>query len=149
MDLTLVEQLACREMAAAGLEGWEFAWDRAKRRAGVCRFGNRTISLSRPLMELFAHEEVLDTIRHEIAHALVGPEHKHDAVWRAAARRLGATPKARMPASLPTPPPTWVGECPRGHQFRRYRRPSAKVSCSACHPTFDARFVVEWERAAA
>ena len=37
--------------------------------------------------------DVRDTILHEIAHAIVGPGHGHDAVWQTAERRIGCTPK--------------------------------------------------------
>ena len=35
--------------------------------------------------------EIEDTLLHEIAHALVGRRHHHDAVWRAKAREIGCT----------------------------------------------------------
>ena len=36
-------------------------------------------------------DHIRDTILHEIAHALVGPCHGHDAVWRQKAREIGCT----------------------------------------------------------
>ena len=33
--------------------------------------------------------DIRDTLLHEIAHAIVGPGHGHDAVWQTAARRIG------------------------------------------------------------
>ncbi|GAB5412620.1 MAG: hypothetical protein Cons2KO_02230 [Congregibacter sp.] len=41
-----------------------------------------------------AREDLLDTIRHEFAHLIVGIRHKHGPRWRAAAASLGAIPKA-------------------------------------------------------
>ncbi|HQK32467.1 MAG TPA: SprT-like domain-containing protein, partial [Phycicoccus sp.] len=67
--------LARRLMFEHDLTGWTVVADRAKTRAGVCRFAKRQIGLSRPLTELHSEAEVRDTILHEIAHALVGPEH--------------------------------------------------------------------------
>ena len=40
-------------------------------------------------------EEVRDTILHEVAHALVGPGHGHDTVWKATAAQVGARPQRR------------------------------------------------------
>ena len=37
--------------------------------------------------------EIRDTLLHEIAHAIVGPGHGHDALWQTAARRIGCTEK--------------------------------------------------------
>ena len=39
-------------------------------------------------------EKVLDTLLHEIAHALAGPKARHGPVWKAIAKKLGATPRA-------------------------------------------------------
>ena len=44
-------------------------------------------------------EEIVDTILHEIAHAIVGSKHGHDAVWKAVARRIGLP---QRPAYTPT-----------------------------------------------
>ena len=68
-----------------GLQGWTVAYDGAKRRAGICRFGPKVLGLSAPLTALHSEAEVRDTILHEIAHAIAGPRHGHDATWRAIA----------------------------------------------------------------
>ncbi len=65
-----------------GLDDWEVAYDNAKRRAGICRFADRTLGLSAPLTAVHSEDDVRDTILHEIAHALVGPRRGHDATWR-------------------------------------------------------------------
>ena len=36
---------------------------------------------------------LVDTLLHEIAHAIVGPGHAHDAVWQTAARRIDCKAK--------------------------------------------------------
>ncbi len=41
------------------------------------------------------NEQVRDTVLHEIAHAIAGPEAGHGPLWKATARRIGATPRAR------------------------------------------------------
>ncbi len=38
-------------------------------------------------------EEVKNTLLHEIAHALVGPGHRHNRVWRQKAREIGCDAK--------------------------------------------------------
>ena len=38
--------------------------------------------------------EACQTLAHELAHAVVGPGHKHGKEWKAVARALGAVPKA-------------------------------------------------------
>ena len=46
--------------------------------------------------------DIRDTLLHEIAHAIVGPGHGHDALWQTAARRIGCTAKrcSTVPHSL-------------------------------------------------
>lgn len=127
-----------------GLVGWRIVIDRAKTRAGVCRFARREIGLSGPLTALHSPAEVHDTVLHEIAHALAGPQHKHDAVWRAEATRLGCSTRACLPPGAPRVEAPWVGTCPAGHTISRHRRPSRRGSCSRCGPTYSPEHVFEW-----
>ena len=145
----LMEIGAAREMARGlmdehGLQGWQLIFDRAKRRAGVCRPGQRTIGLSRPLTELHDVAQVRDTVLHEIAHARVGAAHGHDAVWRAEARRLGGSGARLVAADAPRVPGRWVGVCPAGHEVDRMRRPASPVSCSRCSPRFSLEHLLAW-----
>ena len=75
------------------LQGWGFKFDRSLNRLGQCDHGNFTISLGRHATEVNSEEQVLMTIVHEIAHALVGGHHGHDGVWRAKAIELGHSGK--------------------------------------------------------
>ena len=127
-----------------GLEHWRVTTDRAKTRAGVCRFGARTISLSDPLTRLHDESEVRDTLLHEIAHALVGPDHGHDDVWRSKAVEIGCSGQRTVDASSPHVEGPWRGECPAGHTYTRHRRPGRVLSCLTCHPEFDASSILTW-----
>lgn len=127
-----------------GLEHWRVTTDRAKTRAGVCRFGARTISLSAPLTRLHDESEVRDTLLHEIAHALVGPTHGHDDVWRSKAVEIGCSGQRTVDTSSPQVEGPWRGQCPAGHTYTRHRRPRRVLSCLACHPEFDAGSILTW-----
>lgn len=127
-----------------GLFGWRVVIDRAKTRAGVCRFARREIGLSGPLTALQSWAEVRDTVLHEIAHALVGPQHKHDAVWRAEAARLGCSPRACLPPTAPRVAAPWVGTCPAGHTVSRHRRPEQRGSCSRCSSAYSPEHQFHW-----
>lgn len=132
-------------MDAAALRDWSFRFDSAKRRAGSCVHRTRTITLSGPLTDLYDVDTVRGVILHEIAHALVGPEHHHDRTWKRVARGLGAPDSARLPASLPTPEEPWVGTCPRcGAQRRLFRAPRRVTSCGVCSRVFDPDRILEW-----
>jgi len=136
--------MAERLMAEHGLVGWQVQLDNAKRRAGVCRFGDRVIGLSAPLTRMHGEPEVRDTVLHEIAHALAGPAHGHDAVWRATARKIGCSGDRCVPEGAPRVVGSWVGVCSAGHVKDRHRRPERVMSCGQCRPDFSPEHVFEW-----
>ncbi|WP_022869029.1 SprT-like domain-containing protein [Schaalia vaccimaxillae] len=132
-------------MDAAGLTRWSFRFDHAKRRAGSCTHSTRTITLSGPLVDLYDVDTVRGVILHEVAHALVGPDHHHDAVWKKVARGLGAPDSARLSADLPKPVEPWVGHCPMCDAQRKlFRAPRRVTACGHCSSTFDAARILEW-----
>jgi predicted SprT family Zn-dependent metalloprotease len=136
--------LARALVAEHGLQGWTVGLDRAKTRAGACHYAKRLITLSGPLTRLHSDEHVRDTILHEIAHALVGPKHRHDEVWRETAVRIGCTGERCVPADAPKVAGDWLGTCPAGHEVHRHRRPQRPQSCSRCRPAFDLAHLLEW-----
>ena len=127
---------------------WHFEFDAATTRLGLCRFKTRTISLSRRLTEVNTRETVLDTILHEIAHALQ-PLAGHGRIWKLQCMALGAKPQACARASdVVTLQGKYVATCPGcGAQFHKHARPRYKKprACRACcHGRFDARFILEY-----
>ena len=115
MILADAEKLAKELMAQFGLSGWIFEFDNAKRRFGSCLHATGSlrsilalgtakgkITLSSELTLVNDRAQVEDTIRHEIAHALVIPKPRvygqkresHGAEWKAMCAKTGATPKA-------------------------------------------------------
>lgn len=113
--------------------GWTFEWSNARCQFGYCHYVKKVIRLSLPLTELNSEGQVLNTIMHEVAHALT-PWHGHDSVWRAKAVELGAHPRSCGEGI--TAPPRWAGVCPTCEQVvaHRHRRPPYYTSrhCSAC-----------------
>ncbi len=93
---------------------------------------------------LHSEDEVLDTILHEIAHALVGPQHGHDAVWRAKAREIGCSGERCVSSDSARVPGDWVGRCPAGHEKHRHRAPTRLMSCGECSRRFDPRHLFAW-----
>jgi predicted SprT family Zn-dependent metalloprotease len=144
VELFAAAALARRLMNEHGLHDWSLTFDNAKTRAGVCRQATRQIGLSRPLTRLHSEAEVHDTILHEVAHAIVGATHHHDAVWRAKAREIGCSGERCVSSSEDQLPGDWTGTCPAGHTVTRHRRPSRALSCSTCSPTFDPTALLEW-----
>lgn len=113
-----------------GLHEWRVVLDHARRRAGQCDYRAKTISLSRHYVRYATEDHIKDTILHEIAHALVGPNHGHDAVWRQKAREIGCT--ATRCHTLEFSPARWLMRCPNGcFEVTRHRRKS-HMACARC-----------------
>jgi hypothetical protein len=144
MELDKAAVLATQFMDQHGLEGWRLGFDRAKARAGTCRPAERLISLSAPLTRLHSEEQVKDTVLHEIAHALVGAQHKHNAVWRAKALAIGCSGERCVDPEAGRPLAAWRGTCAAGHQVEQHRRPTRVATCRLCAPAFDLAHVFEW-----
>ncbi|MEC7208813.1 MAG: SprT-like domain-containing protein [Pseudomonadota bacterium] len=125
-----VLDLAYALLAEHGLSDWQVRFDHARRRAGLCNYTTRTISLSRHYARHATQEHITDTVLHEIAHALVGPQHGHDAVWRQKAREIGCT--ATRCHTLSFSSAKWMMVCPNGcFAVERHRRKSGLV-CASC-----------------
>jgi len=144
MDLGAAHTLATSLIRDHGLVGWSVEFDRAKSRAGVCRFDRRVIGLSARLTRLHSPDEVRETVLHEIAHALVGPRHAHDAVWRRTALAIGSTGERCLAEEAPRVVGAWLGVCPAGHTMERHRRPERVAVCGLCTSSFDLAHVFEW-----
>ena len=145
MEMSDARRLAGALMAEHGLASWRLEFDRAKRRAGICRYDRATIGLSAPLTRLHSESEVRDTVLHEIAHALAGPGAGHGPRWQAIARRIGCSGERCVSAESPRVPGAWVGTCPVGHTAELHRRPERVRSCSVCTPgRFSADHILEW-----
>jgi predicted SprT family Zn-dependent metalloprotease len=123
-------ETAAELMRQHGLQGWSVRLDHARRRAGQCDYTRRVISLSRHYVRHADTAHIHDTILHEIAHALVGPHHGHDAVWRRKAREIGCSATRCHTLTFATAP--WVMRCPNGcFEVARHRRKSGLV-CATC-----------------
>lgn len=101
--------------------GWTVTWDNARRRAGFCWYPKRTIGFSRFIAERVSELDFMDTVAHEVAHALVGGDHGHDAVWRRKAIELGGSGIRTHDFFDPQAP--WIGVCEHGKRFNRYKTP--------------------------
>ena len=147
MSLTEVaargKQLIREHEDNSGLKaGWHFAFDLAPARGGSCRYSDQQITLSVTYCLKASREEIVDTILHEIAHAIVGPKHGHDATWKAAARQIGCTAERchRIQHTLPR----WHGQCGCGQQWERQRL-SQRIRTSRCGK---CKGNIEWKRVA-
>lgn len=144
--LSDVSLQAERLIARHRLAGWSFQLDDAPRRAGSCSYETKLITLSRLYCLHASDEEVRDTILHEIAHALVGPDHHHDKVWKAKARSIGCT--AERCHQTEFAPPLYILSCPTcgwRHKSNVRRR---NIVCKHCRrrPRREPFTRQAWER---
>lgn len=106
---------------------WEFRLGRSKHRLGVCKFQEKVIEVSEIHARNDPAEIVLDTLKHEIAHALVGPGNGHNETWKAKAREVGCSPDACNSHSKHETyraPGKWFAVCPTcTKEFNWYKKP--------------------------
>ena len=94
MNLYEAEQLAGIEINKWLTNlSWSFKWNNRKTAFGVCNYRDQTIQLSKFLTQSQPESEVLDTIRHEIAHALSGSGNGHNHIWKRYCRLVGSNGK--------------------------------------------------------
>ncbi|MFG6402777.1 SprT-like domain-containing protein [Microbacterium sp. P04] len=125
---------------------WSFGFDNAKRRAGLCDFRRKRISVSRYLSARYDDDVNHQTLLHEVAHALAGPSAGHGPQWKSVARRLGYVGGTTHHGETAEELAPWVGMCPAGHIAYRHRRAPRATSCSKCAPRFDERYQFTWTR---
>ncbi|HOP08176.1 MAG TPA: SprT-like domain-containing protein [candidate division Zixibacteria bacterium] len=105
--------------------------------AGMYLPSAKIIRIGRRYHNLYP-EELADTLKHEMIHII---HIKHDAAFKAEARRIGASIRARSHPDLRRPP-KYVYECPVcGREYPRQKR-LRMASCGVCTSgrKFDKRF---------
>lgn len=121
----IANNLLCKH----NLTDWSFKFDNAKKRYGNCNYTRKIISISRNLYELNEFSSSLDTLLHEIAHALAGFSNGHNEVWKQKAIELGCS--ATRCHNNETVKPSLIGVCPNCKQtIKRHRR--KVLACGQC-----------------
>ena len=130
-------EIARSTMNKHGLTDWAFGFDRSVRRFGCCHYQTKTITLSEKLVELNNEATVLDTILHEVAHAIVGHSEGHGTCWKAKARELGCTAERCYSSDTVTAVNrSFIGTCPScERKIERHRRKN--ISCGRCCRAFN------------
>jgi predicted SprT family Zn-dependent metalloprotease len=140
MDLKTLAAIAAERFAEYKLVGWTFGLSDSKRRLGVCKYREKRIEIGAYYARHNPEAAVVDTLLHEIAHAIAGVKAGHGPVWQAVALRLGATPRAcdDSPETV-VQPGDWQTTCPACNRtHHRYKRPRAlsgyRCKCPARTP---------------
>jgi predicted SprT family Zn-dependent metalloprotease len=95
MDTKRAQMMAQDMMQHHGLaqQGWVFVWSKQKKANGYSWHAKKTIGLSMYTTPLRKEDDVLNTILHEIAHALLGAAFGHGRDWKLKAIEVGAIPE--------------------------------------------------------
>ena len=122
--------------------GWRFGFETTASRAAVCRHRDKTIAMSLSYALRAPWHEIVATLLHEIAHAIVGPHHKHDRVWKAKAREIGCT--AERCTSLQHSVGGWLGRCNTCRRTWTRHRLTTKMRTRSLCPRCKTR--ITWQR---
>lgn len=144
MDLKELEVIARHELRKHNLRGWTFGWSKSRRQLGVCKYRSKRIEIAEFYALNSPKDSVLDTLLHEIAHAIAGPSARHGPAWKAVAVRLGATPRACEDSDqVVVEPGDWQANCPACNKtVHLYRQPR---SLTGYHCRCEARSPLTFE----
>jgi len=125
-----IHELAIDLLQIHALKTWSFEFDHSTRRAGCCRYHDRTITLAFELARTGSDDDIRDTILHEIAHALVGRKHNHDAIWKAKAREIGCS--GERTHLLQFSAPRWTVTCENRCWSHTAQQRNPRLICRNC-----------------
>lgn len=151
MDTHEMRLIAEAALVRHGLSDWTFGFDRGTNRFGLCRYTEKRITMSRRLVELNDVERCKSTLMHEVAHALVGYAHGHDAVWQAKAIELGSDGRARFSESntkMTYKYKARCGVCGTEHKRQKMTARANRESCGVCYRRTGKLVKVVWKPAA-
>lgn len=147
MDINRAAKIANELMIKYEVDklGYKFRFNKKKLSAGTCSYTEKTIQLSLPITQFAEEHDVVDTILHEIAHALT-PGHGHDKVWKKKAIEIGCRGKRCFDEKTSTMNAAnkiakYKGVCPNGHLSFRNRLPKRNMSCGVCCKHYNPKFI--------
>ena len=139
MKLEKARNIALKLMRQHGVSDYTFKWDRAVRRFGCHNGRLKTLSLSRPMTEHESNEKrVINTILHEIAHALdyrKRGKSNHDSELKRVAVSIGCSGETCSSVSGVDKSQfmKWVATCPSCEREVYYaRKTKVDKACGGC-----------------
>lgn len=142
--------IARKKMEEHGLKApWEFNFDSAKQRAGLCNYTDHQISLSRYIVQYHSLDQSEQVILHEVAHALAGKSAGHGPNWKKVAKSIGYRGEKFTGKEIAEQTARWIGECKNGHRHYRFKSPRSQLACGYCGKGFSRRYLISWSERAA
>jgi predicted SprT family Zn-dependent metalloprotease len=126
MDVAQAKELVETEVAHHLGSDWHVSYFKAARIYGQCRHGpkKKLIRINELFLSQCEKPQVLELVRHEIAHGLAGRHRGHDRHFAAICNLLGTSPKSTMKICLDVPYKYSLTCSHCGHIYKRhtYRR---------------------------
>jgi predicted SprT family Zn-dependent metalloprotease len=134
-DPAAIRQAAEKLLAQHGLtqKGWVFRFDERLTSNGTCSYQHKEITFSVHRLNS-PPAAIVNTLLHEVAHAIVGPHHHHDDEWRRVAGKIGCIvgTTCGTPGHV-RPPKRWTLRCRTcGREWHRHRRAAHGTRCPRC-----------------
>ena len=110
-------------------QGWNFGFNNRSRSAGVTKYTSKLIELSLVFIESskVQKKNIMNTILHEIAHALVGYKCGHNKKWKDKAIEIGCNGKRCCETFNETY--KYLLKCPNGCILKRMRIGKNHIQC--------------------
>ena len=93
MDIRVAHAFYVDLFAQHNVTDWKIRWNRRQGTAGETVYSKKTVTFSARAVQIYSDEDVINLGKHELAHILVGPEHKHGPKWKKQTKALGGTPE--------------------------------------------------------
>ena len=142
MTLDEITEKAEEFLHKHNLQDWQFAFSLTSSIGGQCWHRRKFITISVTYCQKATKAEIINTLLHEIAHAIAGYENKHNHVWQRVARSIGCN--AKRCHSVNHTPAKWSGKCKCRSDWKRQRLTKLARTgiCPRCSST------ITWTRAA-
>lgn len=111
-------------------QGWRTNFTKTDKYIACCDHTNKRIIISVPALNARSEAELMETIMHEMAHAIVGHGHGHDDVWKAKAVELGAKPVSCAPVNFDAGRSIAIAETKKPSKIK-----SIQKYCPTCYAT--------------
>lgn len=119
------------------IQRYKLIFNNRKRSLGTCNWKRKTIAISLQFLESAPMEEMIDTLKHEMAHALDAEERgfsQHDNRWKRWCLITGATPervKALSREHMPKGKYNWICKN-HGVIGTAHRKTKCEYRCKRC-----------------
>jgi len=122
MDVAQAKELVEAEVAHHLGSDWDVTYFEAARIYGQCRHGRKKniIRINELFLAQCDKSQVLELVRHEIAHGLAGKHRGHDTHFASICNLLGTSPASRMRICLDVPYKYSLTCSHCGHVYKRH-----------------------------